>query len=48
MSQAQSETAADRDTKRMYGVLVSIKSFLKFLNSHVVSTTTIACECTAL
>ena len=28
----------------MHGVLVSIKSFLKFLNSYVVSTTTIACQ----
>lgn len=28
----------------MYGVLISIKSFLKFLNSYVVSTTTIACQ----
>ena len=28
----------------MFGVLISVKSFLQFLNSHVVSTTTIACE----
>ena len=29
---------------KLFIVLVSIRSFLKFLNSHVVSTTTIACE----
>ena len=28
----------------MYTVCISTRSFLKFLNSHVVSTTTIACE----
>ena len=28
----------------MHGVLVSHKCLLKFLNSHVVSTTTIACK----
>lgn len=28
----------------MYGVLISIKSFMKFLNSYVVSSTTVACE----
>lgn len=26
-------------------VLISIKSFIKFLNSHVLSSTTIACIC---
>lgn len=31
------------DPDKMFTVLVSIRSFLKFLNSHVVSTTTIAC-----
>ncbi|KAG1737146.1 cell cycle checkpoint [Suillus paluster] len=31
------------DPDKMFCVLVSIRSFLKFLNSHVVSTTTIAC-----
>lgn len=30
---------------KIFTVLLSIKSFLKFLNSHVVSTTTIACIC---
>ncbi|KIY72138.1 cell cycle checkpoint [Cylindrobasidium torrendii FP15055 ss-10] len=30
---------------QMFNVLVSTRSFLKFLNSHVVSTTTIACIC---
>jgi len=33
------------DPEQMFSVLVSIRSFLKFLNSHVVSTTTIACIC---
>ena len=32
------------EPEQMVGVLVSIKSFLKFLNSHVISTTTIACQ----
>ena len=32
-----------RDPDKLYTVLISTKSFLKFLNSHVVSTTTIAC-----
>lgn len=44
-SQDDDEPDEPRDPTRMYGVLVSIKSFLKFLNSHVVSTTTIACLC---
>ncbi|GBE90087.1 Checkpoint protein [Sparassis crispa] len=34
-----------RDPTQKYGVLVSLRSFTKFLNSHVVSTTTIACIC---
>ena len=33
----------DKDPTEMHGVLVSHRSLLKFLNSHVVSTTTIAC-----
>ena len=33
----------ERDPDKLFTVIVSIKSFLKFLNSHVVSTTTIAC-----
>jgi len=32
------------DPDHMFTVLISTRSFLKFLNSHVVSTTTIACE----
>jgi HUS1 checkpoint protein len=31
------------DPDKLYTVLISTRSFLKFLNSHVVSTTTIAC-----
>jgi len=34
-----------QDPDQLFSVLVSIRSFLKFLNSHVVSTTTIACLC---
>ncbi|KAG6816673.1 hypothetical protein H0H87_004033 [Tephrocybe sp. NHM501043] len=34
-----------RDPDQLFTVLVSIRSFLKFLSSHVVSTTTIACIC---
>lgn len=37
--------ASQRNAEEMFGVLISVKSFLQFLNSHVVSTTTIACEC---
>ncbi|KAF9072540.1 checkpoint protein Hus1/Mec3 [Rhodocollybia butyracea] len=33
------------DPEDMFSVLVSVKSFIKFLSSHVVSTTTIACVC---
>ena len=32
------------DPDQMFTVLISTRSFLKFLNSHVVSTTTIACN----
>ncbi|KAI0829105.1 cell cycle checkpoint [Trametes gibbosa] len=35
----------DKDPQQMHGVLVSHKCLTKFLNSHVVSTTTIACIC---
>lgn len=42
---ANGEDESDvRDPAHMYGVLVSLRSLLKFLSSHVVSTTTIACE----
>ncbi|KAF7299031.1 Checkpoint protein [Mycena indigotica] len=33
------------DPDQLFSVLVSTRSFFKFLNSHVVSTTTIACIC---
>ncbi|KAJ7107078.1 checkpoint protein Hus1/Mec3 [Mycena epipterygia] len=33
------------DPDELFSVLVSTRSFFKFLNSHVVSTTTIACIC---
>ncbi|KAI0926322.1 hypothetical protein AcW1_008532 [Taiwanofungus camphoratus] len=43
---ANGEDESDvRDPAHMYGVLVSLRSLLKFLSSHVVSTTTIACIC---
>ena len=32
------------DPEHMFGVFLSVRSFLKFLSSHVVSTTTIACK----
>jgi hypothetical protein len=32
------------DPDLMFSVLISIKGFLKFLNSHVLSSTTIACK----
>ncbi|EIN08739.1 cell cycle checkpoint [Punctularia strigosozonata HHB-11173 SS5] len=37
--------ARNRDPKKMHSVNVSVRSFQKFLNSHVVSSTTIACLC---
>ncbi|OAX41448.1 cell cycle checkpoint [Rhizopogon vinicolor AM-OR11-026] len=33
------------DPDKLFSVLVSVRSFLQFLNSHIVSTTTIACLC---
>ncbi|KAG6826143.1 hypothetical protein H0H92_000979 [Tricholoma furcatifolium] len=39
------EEEEDRDPDELFSVLVSMRSFSKFLNSHVVSTTTIACIC---
>ncbi|KAG8212922.1 cell cycle checkpoint [Butyriboletus roseoflavus] len=42
----ESEVAPeDPDPEKLFSVYVSIRSFIKFLNSHVVSTTTIACIC---
>ena len=38
------DDADARDPDALYGVLVSMRSLQKFLSSHVVSTTTIACE----
>lgn len=37
-----------KDPAEMHGVLVSHRCLNKFLNSHVVSTTTIACMCPPL
>ncbi|KAK7043886.1 Checkpoint protein hus1 [Paramarasmius palmivorus] len=34
-----------RNPNDAFGVLVAMRSFVKFLNSHVISTTTIACIC---
>lgn len=33
----------ENNPAQMFGVLVSVRNILKFLSSHVVSTTTIAC-----
>ncbi|EAU85091.2 hypothetical protein CC1G_08064 [Coprinopsis cinerea okayama7 len=35
----------EKDPEQMHSVLISIRSFLKFLNVHSVSSTTIACVC---
>ncbi|KAG9316067.1 cell cycle checkpoint [Chiua virens] len=49
MRQVSDETVAELeenpDPDKLFFVHVSIRSFIKFLNSHVVSTTTIACIC---
>ncbi|KAF9223304.1 cell cycle checkpoint [Gyrodon lividus] len=39
------EVLENPNPEKIFHVHVSIRSFLKFLNSHVVSTTTIACIC---
>lgn len=48
VDQADQEDEQDEEDleerQKMYTVIVSIKSFLKFLNAHSVSTTTIACK----
>lgn len=41
----QQEAEEEEAPETLYAVLVTIRSFLKFLSSHVVSTSTIACEC---
>lgn len=41
----QDESAVERDPDHYYTVFVNIKSFLKFLHAHVVSSTTMACVC---
>ncbi|THU98365.1 cell cycle checkpoint [Dendrothele bispora CBS 962.96] len=35
----------EKDPDKFFSVVVSIRSFLKFLSSHVISSTTIACIC---
>ncbi|KAJ7250888.1 checkpoint protein Hus1/Mec3 [Mycena haematopus] len=42
---SQDQEPEPQDPDKLFSVLVSTKSFFKFLNSHVVSTTTIACIC---
>ncbi|KAJ2918194.1 hypothetical protein MD484_g2233, partial [Candolleomyces efflorescens] len=42
---AEKEEDLERDPDKLFTVIVSVKSFLRFLNSHVVSTSTIACIC---
>ncbi|PAV16477.1 cell cycle checkpoint [Pyrrhoderma noxium] len=41
----RSDSEINSDPEHLYGVHVSNRAFLKFLSSHVVSTTTIACIC---
>ncbi len=41
---ADKDDENEHDPEKHFPVLVSTRSFLKFLNSHVVSTTTIACK----
>lgn len=41
--ESQEEREAS-DPERLFGVRLSIRAFLRFLSSHVVSTSTIACE----
>lgn len=38
------EEEQEKDPEEMFNVLILLRSFLKFLNSHVISTTTIACS----
>ncbi|TFK32501.1 checkpoint protein Hus1/Mec3 [Crucibulum laeve] len=49
MCSAQDDSTDEKeeppDPNHFFSVFVSVRSFLKFLNSHVVSTTTIACIC---
>ncbi|CAK5270303.1 unnamed protein product [Mycena citricolor] len=42
---SQDPEPIEKDPVEMFPVTVTTRSFLKFLNSHVVSTTTIACIC---
>ncbi|KAJ6584959.1 checkpoint protein Hus1/Mec3 [Mycena capillaripes] len=42
---SQDMESEPRDPDELFSVLVSTRSFFRFLNSHVVSTTTIACIC---
>lgn len=44
-SQDPTQIVRPQDKEKMFGVLVSIKCFMKFLSSYVISTTTIACIC---
>jgi len=44
-SQEHEPSPEPRDPTQMYGVLMNVTSFLKFLSSSNVSTTTIACIC---
>jgi len=41
----EEEPSQEKDPTTIFSVLLSVKDFMKFLNSHVVSTTTIACIC---
>ncbi|KAH8118180.1 cell cycle checkpoint [Phellopilus nigrolimitatus] len=43
--EAREEPESEPEPGQMFGVHLSVRAFLKFLSSHVVSTTTIACIC---
>jgi len=44
--QADKEKGVEGDIRPYHAVLLSMRSLLRFLSSHLVSTTTIACICT--
>ncbi|KAF9444611.1 cell cycle checkpoint [Macrolepiota fuliginosa MF-IS2] len=45
LNEEQAEEEGEKDLDKIFTVHVSTRSFLKFLNSHVISTSTIACVC---
>lgn len=43
LEEGDEDEREEKDLQKMHGVVISHKSLLRFLNSHVISTTTIAC-----